>query len=82
MSNNKPQLENDDNEDGRNSDSDDEHIQPKRPKRILTYQRRSVDTVLDEANYNPMTLSEELKTIQGIPKGDKNCPGTAHDFSN
>ena len=76
-------MENDDSEDGSSSDSDDEHIQPKRPKRILTYKHKvhSIDTALDEANYIPMTLPEELETIQGIAKGDKNCPDAMYEFS-
>ena len=82
--NNEPELENDDNEDGNSSGSDDEDIQPKRPKRILTYQRKvhSIDTALDETNYTAMTLPEELKTIQGIAKGYKNCSDTVYEFSN
>ena len=78
ISNNEPELENDGNENGSNSDSDHEHIQDldsdSNSKRILTYQRKvhSIDTTLEESNYTPMTLPEELKTIQGIAKGDKN----------
>ena len=84
ISNNEPELENDNNEDGSSSNSNDEHIQPRRPKRILTYQRKvnSIDTTLDETNYTPMTFPEELKTIQGITKVGKNCPDTVYEFSN
>ena len=77
-------MENDDNEDGNSGDSDDKHIQSKRPKQILTYQRKvnSINTILDETNYTPMTLPEELKAIQGTGKGDKNCPDIVYEFSN
>ena len=77
-------MENDDNEDGSSSKSDDKHIQPKRPKWILTYQRKvhPIDTALDETNFTLMTLPEELKTIQGIAKGDKNFTDTVNEFSN
>ena len=88
VSNNEPELENDGNEIGSNSDSDHEHIQDldsdSNSKRILTYQRKvhSIDTTLEESNYTPMALPEELKTIQGIANGDKNCHDTVYEFSN
>ena len=61
-------MENDDYEDGRSSNSDDEYKQPKRPTQILGNHRKvhSIDTTLDETNYNPIALPEELKTVQGI----------------
>ena len=77
-------MKNDDNEDSDSSNSNDGYIQPKRPKRILIHQRKvhPIDTTLDETNYTPMKLPEKLKTIQGIGKGDKNCPDTVYEFSN
>ena len=82
--NNKLELENDGNEDGSSSNSDDKHIQPKKAKLILTYQCKvhSIDTALDETNYTPMTLLEELKFTQRIAKEHKICSDKVYEFSN
>ena len=63
-------MEIDNNKDGSSSDSNDGHIQPKRPKQIPTYQCNvhSIGTTLGETNYTQMTFPENLKTIQGTPK--------------
>ena len=84
ISNNYPELDNYDHEDGNSSNSNDGYIQPKRQKRILIHQRKvhPIDTALDETNYTLMKLPEKLKTVQGIGKWDKSCPDTVYVFSN